>query len=253
MLSMNNLAGVYQVTGRFDRAIPLFEQTFTWSLTRLGKDHPDTLLALNNIAVACQDAGQLHRAIPLLEQVVEARRIKLGEAHRSTLTTQTHLAQAYEKAHRFKDAETLYRLAIAVAGRSKPRNDRLYSDLLAGFGGCLVHDRKIAEAVPILRECLEIKDKIQADDWTTANARSLLGEALAGQKAYEEAEPLLLNAQKALAERQARIRPIDRDSTLHDAVERLMGLYEALGNTDKAAEWHERLKPSPAIAGKARP
>jgi hypothetical protein len=52
--------------------------------------------------------------------------------------------------------------------------------------------RKFAEAEPLARKALEFNRKQQPDDWQRFRAESLLGESLAGQKRYVEAEPLLL-------------------------------------------------------------
>jgi hypothetical protein len=58
-----------------------------------------------------------------------------------------------------------------------------------------------------LRECLAISEKKASDGWTTADTRSLLGEALARKKDFAAADPLLLNAQMALLERLTRSDP----------------------------------------------
>jgi hypothetical protein len=93
------------------------------------------------------------------------------------------------------------------------------------------------EASLVLRECLELREKSQPDDWSTAETRGLLGEALAGQKDYQGAEPLLLAAQKTLSSRRTKIPPPDRDRTLRDVAGRLIRLYEAWGKLDRASEW----------------
>jgi hypothetical protein len=97
----------------------------------------------------------------------------------------------------------------------------------------LIRQGKHAEAVPILRACLEIKEKTDPGDWATANARSLLGEALIGQREFPAAEPLLLDAHKALTERRDKIRPLDREAILRDAIDRLVRLYEARGKPER--------------------
>ena len=180
-------------------------------------------------------------AIPLFEQVLEAQRVKLGEDHRNTLITRGNLARAYAGKGRYQDAELLFRNVVESTGRSKPRNDRFYSGELASFGRLLIRQREYAEAVRVLRECLEIKEKTQPGDWTTAVARSLLGEALTGQRAFQAAEPLLLDAQKALSERREKSLPHRRDVTLHEAAERVIRLYEAWGKPQLANDWKKRL------------
>jgi serine/threonine protein kinase/lipopolysaccharide biosynthesis regulator YciM len=247
--SMNNLAVAYKHAGQFDRAIPLYEQALKVQQGKLGSDHPDTLLTLDNLSAAYASAGQPDRAITLGEQALAAYRAKLGEQHTDTLISQSNLAANYQKVGRLQDAELLYRKTVEGFRRQNPRNDRYYSHSLVMLGHCLIRQRKFEEAGQFLRTSLEIKEKTQPDDWTTAQARSLLGEALTGQKAFEAAESLLLNAQKALTEQRDKIRPADRDRTLRNAAECLVRLYEAWGKPDKAAEWRQKLGENPLDRG----
>jgi tetratricopeptide (TPR) repeat protein len=237
----NNLARAYHDSGRVERAIPLHEQTLKARQTKLGEKHIDTLYSMNSLASAYRDSGQLDRAIPLHEETLKRFQATLGDHDPRTQTVQRGLARAYEKAGRDVDAEPLYHQMRFSTGQATPRDDRPYADSLAWLGQCLIHQKKFAEAVPILRECLEIKEKTQPGNWTTANARSLLGEALAGQRKFDEAKPLLEDAQKALADRREKIKPIDRSSTLHEAIDRLVRLYEAWGKPAEAEEWRAKL------------
>jgi tetratricopeptide (TPR) repeat protein len=170
----------------------------------------------------------------------------LGEDHPETLFTRRNLAQAYEEAGRHRDAELKFQRTVEAAGRAKPRNDRVYSDSLAMLGRFLIARQRYAEALPGLRECVAIKEKGQSDDWSTAQARSLLGEALAGLGEYAEAEPLLLSAQKDLNERREKIRPLDRPATLRDSVDRLVRIYQAWGKPAEAEEWKKTLASEPS-------
>jgi tetratricopeptide (TPR) repeat protein len=231
----------------------LHEQALGFKQARLGEDHPNTLISLHNLAATLADNDQAGRAIPLHEQALKGLRAKLGEDHPHTLVFQRSSARTYEKAGRHRDAELLYRKTVQAAGRHEPRIERFYSDSLAMLGRCLIRQGKHAEAVPILRECLGIKEKTQPGDWTTAEARGLLGEALAGRKDFPAAEPLLLEARKALTERRAKMPPCERDGALRDAADRLVRLYEAWGKPAEAGKWREMRPPAPATAPAGSP
>lgn len=86
------------------------------------------------------------------------------------------------------------------------------------------------------REALEAEKKVQPDDWQRYRAASLLGESLAGEKKYAEAEPLLLEGYQGMLARKDRIAVPDRYH-LDLAQEWLIQLYQAWGKPDKAAEW----------------
>jgi hypothetical protein len=95
----------------------------------------------------------------------------------------------------------------------------------------------------LLRECLEIREKATPDDWSRFHAMSLLGGALLGRGRYAEAEPLLSQGYEGMMARQARI-PASDQSRLREAAERMVRLYQAWGQADKAADWRAKLSPT---------
>ena len=107
---------------------------------------------------------------------------------------------------------------------------------LAGFlaqvGRKLLEAHEYAAAEPYLRECVEIRDKKQPDEWTTFNSRSMLGAALLGQKKYADAEPLLLMGYGGMKRREHAI-PASAADRIPAALGKLVELYAA---TDKPAE-----------------
>ena len=72
------------------------------------------------------------------------------------------------------------------------------------------------------------------------NCQSLLGASPAGQRKYEEAEPLLPAGYNGLIERRMSIAAGDR-SVVDDAGQRIVWLYEGWNQPSKAAEWKQRL------------
>ena len=59
--------------------------------------------------------------------------------------------------------------------------------------------RDAAAAVPLLRDALRIRLRIfPADDWRVGVPKSILGQALTELGRYDEARPLLMDAQRAL-------------------------------------------------------
>ena len=99
---------------------------------------------------------------------------------------------------------------------------------------------KWTEAESLLRECLLIRAKVLPDDWLRFNSISQLGGALLGLGRFAEAEPLLVEGYEGMKSREARIPPPSK-VRLHEAGTRLVQLYEARGNLEKANEWRNRL------------
>ena len=136
---------------------------------------------------------------------------------------------------------------LAFQRKQLPADDPRLAGALATHGRTLLKAGKPADAKVILRECLAIRDKKQADDWRTFNTRSLLGGSLLGQKKYVDAEPLLLAGYEGMKEREAKIPPLAKDR-LTDALQRLVQLYEATGQKDKAEQWRKKVEEAKAAA-----
>ena len=116
-----------------------------------------------------------------------------------------------------------------------------YAGQLGSLGLNLLEQQKPADAEPVLRECLLIREKTQPDAWTTFNTKSLLGGSLLGQKNYADAEPLLLSGYEGIKEREAKI-PLQGKPRLTEAMERLVQLYDAWSKPDQAAAWRKSLE-----------
>src|SRR5439155_15976374 len=98
---------------------------------------------------------------------------------------------------------------------------------------------KFAEAEPLYRECLAVREKKIPDAWFTFYTRTLLGQTLVGEKKYAEAEPLLLSGYEGMKQREANIR--DRYKLFSETLQQLVRLYEETNRPDQAAEWKKRL------------
>src|SRR5262249_18733101 len=115
---------------------------------------------------------------------------------------------------------------------------------LAARGFILLDKHKYAEAEPLLRECLTIREKTMGDNWLHFNTLSMLGGALLGQSKHTDAEPLLRQGYEGMKKREAQIPPQGKKRLL-EAAERLALLYEAIGRPDEARAWRAMLPPTP--------
>jgi hypothetical protein len=119
---------------------------------------------------------------------------------------------------------------------------------LDALGLNLLRQQKWAEAEAVLREDVAIRAKIGImPEVVTANARSMLGSSLVGQKKYVEAEPLLVQGYQGLKQMTnvAVFGWGSRDLAMplvKQAVERLVQLYEAWDKPDQAARWRRELQ-----------
>jgi serine/threonine protein kinase len=165
------------------------------------------------------------------------------------------LAAAYAAARQFDQAVSIQTEAIALLRNEEQRKDyasrlRLFESkvpyrdagVLASRASALLAAGKFAESEPLARECLVLREKQIPDDWSTFNARSMLGGSLLGQKKYADAEPLLLSGYEGMKQREAQI-PAEGRARLPEAMARIEQLYELTARPEQAAEWKKRQEP----------
>src|SRR5262249_15038746 len=111
---------------------------------------------------------------------------------------------------------------------------------LAGLGQNLLTQAKWSEAETVLRECLAIREARLSDDWLRFHAMSQLGGALLGQGRYAEAQPLIVAGHEGIWARESQI-ALPARSRLREAAERVVQLYEAWNEPEKAAAWKAKL------------
>jgi hypothetical protein len=245
LTTLNNLAETYRAAGKLPEAIALFEQVRDGFVKKLGADHPSTVTTLNNLASACYTAGKLTEAVALFEQAATGV-AKLRFQHEYAGWIIPNTITAYEKAGQLDKAEGWRRQWLAVIKQKAGADSSDYADHLAALELNLLKQKKWADAEPILRECLAIREKKQPDAWTTFNTQSQLGDALLVQKKYADAEPLLLKGYEGMKAREKAIPPQGK-VRLTEAMERLVQLYEQTGKKDEAARWRKDLESIKAV------
>jgi serine/threonine protein kinase len=246
LTSRNNLAQTYREAGRNTDAIRLHEQNLKRCEAKLGIDHPDTLLSMANLGEAYRDANRIKEALALLETVIERGRKRSGGLPALVSWAPGALAETYERAGRFAKAESIFRDACKLSEQKFGSDDRRTASAFAQLGVNLLKQKKYSEAEPLLRQCLTIRVNKQPDAWTTFNTRSTLGEALMGQKKYTEAQTMLLQGYQGMKQRQDKIPAAYRQLRLSEALERLVRLYEATDQKEKAADWQKKLDEAKA-------
>jgi tetratricopeptide (TPR) repeat protein len=237
--SMNNLALVYKNEGKYAQAEPLYSQTLEIKRRVLGPEHLSTLGTMNNLGNVYFMQGKYAQAEALFNRTLEIKRRALGPDHPSTLNTLSGFASMYQRQGKFTLAETYS--AQSLAGRRRTLGSEHPDTMASAADLALAYQSqgKFGEAEPLAREALEFNRKKQPDDWQRFRAESLLGAALAGQKKYVEAEPLLLEGYQGMAVRKGRI-DVPNWYHLDLAREWLVQLYQAWGKPAKAAEWRKK-------------
>jgi eukaryotic-like serine/threonine-protein kinase len=140
------------------------------------------------------------------------------------------------RAGRSAEVAALIQELLTDARNSSSKDSPQLAVVLADIGSSLLQLRKFADAEPLLRESLALREKAEPDAWTTFNAKSMLGGALLGRKKYTEAEPLLRQGYQGMRDRERAIPP-QGARRLPEALDRLIELYTATNRPDEVRRW----------------
>jgi eukaryotic-like serine/threonine-protein kinase len=240
LLSMNNLATAYWRAKQLKKSIPLFEETLERQTTKLGRQNPDTIVTVANLGMNYKDAGRLVEALPLLEEAYRA-----AKKYPRLRVFGPALLDAYAQSGKTEQAAALAKELLADMRMQLQKESLHLAAQLAHIAFTLLQAKAFMEAGQLLRESLAICEKTQPDEWSTFTAKSMLGGALAGQKKYAAAEPLLLAGYQGMKQREAKIPPQGK-VRLTEALQRLVQFYEATGKKDEAAKWQKELEAAQA-------
>ena len=236
--TMGNLGNAYLDVGRFEEAIALHERVLELSKAKLGPDHPGTHTSMNNLAAAYSMAGRSEEAIALHKSELELSKATLGPDHPATLGSMNNLAAAYTKAGRSEEAIVLHEQTLALLQAQLGADHPQTAGSMASLALSYLDAGRHAEAEKYARECLRIRQQTMPDDWRTYNTMALLGRSLAGQKAFADAEPLLLEGYEGMIARAASI-PAAGKIRITEALEAIIELYEDWEKPEEAERWRE--------------
>ena len=147
-----------------------------------------------------------------------------------------NLGESSKAVPQFQKALDLRQQAL---GREHPDTLAAMEDLARA----LVAADKASEAESQWRQVVAVREAKTPDDWLTFYSRAMLGDSLARQQKFVEAEPLVLAGYEGMKAREFTI-PMAVQNRLAEAGARLIVLYDAWGKKDKADEWRKRLSAS---------
>lgn len=101
-LILNNLAAVYQVTGRPKRAAKYYRTALEMKRRELGVAHPDLGITINNLGILYESEGRKRDAELHFNQALKLFETSLGKSHPNTRAVRNNL-----KKMKFSKAATL--------------------------------------------------------------------------------------------------------------------------------------------------
>jgi tetratricopeptide (TPR) repeat protein len=220
------------------------EGLLTQALARIRRGLGDQHWMVSSSKVGLADAhhaqGRLEEAKLLYAEARAGIRRIFGQDFHGNLYVLNPLAELYLDEGQSEEAES----ALVEAQRASSASGHegyIIADTDTALARLRLMQRKPAAAETAARRALAIRDARHPDHWTRFDALSLIGGALAGQKKFAEAEPLLIQGYVGLKEREARTPFLWRKKRQAQAGARIVALYEAWGKKDKADEWRKKL------------
>jgi eukaryotic-like serine/threonine-protein kinase len=239
LAAKNSLAALDVFQAKAAKAEPLLREVLTIRSEQFGPDHTATLLAMQSLAACYLVEGKLEEAEPLLEDVWKGRKRVLKPDHPDTIKATSDLADCYRLQRKLEMAEKFALEVLEMSRRGLGTDHPDTAGAMDLLGMVRIAREKYSDAEELLQECLKIREKTTPDHWSRFNTERLLGDCLLAQKKYDEAEKCLLSAYRGMKQRERTMAPTVK-RYLFEAAERLVQLYDAQGNKDKADEWLTR-------------
>jgi tetratricopeptide (TPR) repeat protein len=231
--------------------VRMFEEVFAWRKAHLDRHHPDTIHTAKALVFVYGIFQEYDKALPLNQLTAEGFAERFGPYHFETLGALDRLRENYRVCGQFDQEEGVLRDLLARWQRIEGKDSGRGVVVLYTLGENLVRRQLYPEAEKALQEAQAVCDRLQPDGWEVFHVRSLRGAALAGQRRYADAEPLLRAGCEGLLKRRQQI-PSPVRFRLAEAAERLAEFYDARGNPGEAARWRAELSRAKA-PGKSAP
>jgi tetratricopeptide (TPR) repeat protein len=240
-LSLYHLAILLIDQNRLAEAEPLLREALEIRRGALPAESLSRASTLFELGRLLQAQNRLEEAEPLFRETLRIHRAGFPAGHPDIAIDLNSLAILIDL-NRLDEAEPLLREALEIDRAVLPAGHLNLAVSLYNLGRLLHAQNKFDEAEPLFREALEsVKGTKHFDHhWVTWNARSLLGGVLLGQNRLAEAEPLLLEGYRGMKDRETEIPPGSR-AFIPQALERLVRLYQAMGNQAEAEAWRIKL------------
>jgi tetratricopeptide (TPR) repeat protein/class 3 adenylate cyclase len=228
--SLNNLAELYKIQGRYEQAEPLYLRALEIRERILGSEHPDTAQSQNNLAVLYWNRGRYEQAEPLFLRALEIREKIFGKDHSDTALSLNNLANLYVNQGRYDQAEPLFMRAQEIwkmaLGEFHPYQAMTLNNLALLYNEQGRYD--LAESLYL--KALEIREKLPGEDHPDmAMPLNNLAALYRDRGRYDQAQPLFMRA----LEIREKILGAEHPETAQ-SINNLAALYRAQGKFEQA-------------------
>ena len=233
---LNNLAGVYEDQGEYEKALEYYGKALEVAERVLGNDHPLTATTYNNMAGVYKAQGDYEKALEYYGKALEVAERVLGNDHPLTATMYNNMALVYQAQGDYEKALEYYGKALEVRERVLGRDHPYTATAYNNMAGVYKAQGDYEKALEYNRKSLEVRERVLGRDHPdTATTYNNMAEVYRAQGEYEKA---LEYNRKSL---EVRERVLGRDHPDTAATYNNMAVvYEAQGEYEKALEYYDK-------------
>lgn len=191
LISMSNLATLYDLQGTYIEADPLYADTFRLMKKVLGDNHRFTLNCMNNIGQRYLMQEKFAEAEELLVDAFTGRKQVLGKEHSDTIVSMNNLAALYKSTKRYAEAESLYWATLRLSKKVLGEENQITLVAMNNLGELYRVQRNFAKSEPILVKTLRIRKRVLGKEHpNTLASMNNLALLYVDQRRNAKAQPL---------------------------------------------------------------
>ncbi len=235
--------------GNYAEAEKLYREALAYYETHEGSRTADYSSILNSLGELLGREKRCAEAEPMLRKSLAACAKLFGQEHVNTAFVLNNLGNLLQDCGNPAEAERAYRESLVIRRKLLGDQNLEVGTSLNNLGSLLNAQGRFTEGEAELRQAIKIYvANVGEKDWRVANCRSHLGHCLIRQERYQEAQGELVAAIDGLRAGLGVNHPASQR-----AIQRLVGLYEVIGNQEKAAEYRVMLGSSEAASAPSSP
>jgi len=187
--SDDSLAILYKEQGKYEDALPLYENALKIRENILGTEDLETAASYNNLGVIYRILGENDKAMKLYKKCLKIKEREHGKEDPSTAQTYNNIALVYSQKKDYKKSIIYYNKALKVwqreYGEKHQDTAKCYNNLGVAYGYSNNFDR----AIEVHTKALNIRKEILGDTNYTAQSYFNLGGAylykIKGSRGYK--------------------------------------------------------------------
>ncbi|AKB26875.1 hypothetical protein MSSIT_0156 [Methanosarcina siciliae T4/M] len=243
-ITLDNLAGLYESLGDYEKALLLCQRALEIYGKVLGPEHTDVAINLNNLALLYSHIGDYEKALPLFQRALEISEEKQGSEHpddpfyRAAViaTTLDNLAGLYYQMGDYEKALLLCQRALEIYEKMQGPRHLDVAVTLNNLAELYYQMEDYEKALPLYQRALKIRENtLDLKHPNVAIALNNLAGLYYQMGEYEEALPLYQRALK-IRENTLDLKHPDVANSLNN----IASLYRQMGDYGKALLSYQR-------------